>query len=132
MATATTVYTPSMQAQATVLLERASRWARGTRNRDGLPIVLFVSSRTDAAGNPIYWKTRADGLGCDCPSWLYRGACSHALACQMDTQRQAQQQPSATAWRECRCGALMEPTHRYKTCNACLERGRMLAFAGED
>lgn len=84
---ATAIITDSMKAQAQVLLERSSRWARGTRNSDGQAFVLFTSSRTDRDGNPIYHRTHAAGQGCTCPSWQHRGACSHALACQMDAER---------------------------------------------
>jgi hypothetical protein len=83
--------TPSMQAHAEVLLERASRWARGIDKSNGQAFVTFTSSRTDREGNPIYHKTHAAGLGCTCPSWLHRGSCSHALACQIDAERQAWQ-----------------------------------------
>lgn len=83
------IATPSMRAHAEVLVERSSRWARGFDHMTGHRFVMFVSSRTDKDGKPIYHKTRADGLGCTCESWLYRSACSHALACQWDTERQA-------------------------------------------
>ena len=78
-----------MRAQAEVLVSRASKWARGTRKRDGVEFVTFLSSRTTADGQPIYYYCRADSQGCTCPSWNYRGSCSHALACQMDREQRA-------------------------------------------
>ena len=86
---ATAVYTDSMKAQAQALLSRSHHWARGKRNSDDLEVVLFLSSQTTPDGLPIHYMTRLDGKGCTCRSWLFRSACSHALACQMVSERQA-------------------------------------------
>ena len=75
--------TDSMRAHAEVLRTRSARWCKGHRLSDGLPIYLFRSSRTNADGNPVLWETRQDGLSCNCPSFVYRSACSHALAVQI-------------------------------------------------
>lgn len=90
-------FTSSMHAQAEVLLARASRWARGERNKDGMAFFLFSSSRTTKDGTPIYHKTRADGGWCSCPSFEYRQACSHALAAQMNAERQARHDAESDA-----------------------------------
>jgi hypothetical protein len=84
---ATTLVTPSMQAHADVLLHRSERWARGVDNEKGVAFFLFVSSRTDREGRPIYHKTTRDGSGCTCPSYYHRGICAHALAAQRAAER---------------------------------------------
>jgi hypothetical protein len=89
MAVSIKATTPSMQAHASVLLSRAHKWARGFDNKRGVPIYLFASSRTDKDGNPIYHRTHHAGDGCTCPSYLYRGICSHALAAQQRAEQLA-------------------------------------------
>jgi hypothetical protein len=89
--TATTVYTSSQEAYASVLLARSARWARGYRNSDGLQFVLFASSRRMRDGTPIYHMTAVDGSGCSCSGYRFRGACSHALACRRESERVREQ-----------------------------------------
>lgn len=79
--------TASMNAYAEILLSRSDRWARGRRNRDGVQFVTFASSRRDKDGQPIYHQTAIDGSGCTCTGYLWRGICSHAIACRMDAER---------------------------------------------
>lgn len=79
--------TASMEAYARVLLARSSRWARGVDLKTGRQFVTFTSSRTTKDGQPIYHRTAIDGSGCCCPGYLYRGMCSHALACRWDTEQ---------------------------------------------
>ena len=89
---AATKATTAQQAYAQVLLERADRWAKGTR-KDGVRFITFVSSRTRPGGEPVYYYTRADGQsGCTCPGYLHRGDCSHSLAVRQDNERKARQQ----------------------------------------
>jgi hypothetical protein len=86
-----------MEAYAAVLLTRSDRWARGRDNRTGRQFVMFTSSRRTKDGKPIYHKTLVDGSGCTCDGYFHRGMCSHALACQIDTERareQATRRPS--------------------------------------
>ncbi len=78
--------TPSMQAHAAALFERADRWARGVRNRDGRAFVVFTSSRLDKAGRPVLYYTATDGSGCTCPSYYHRGMCAHAEACRLEAE----------------------------------------------
>lgn len=73
------IATPSMQAQAEVLMARSTKWAKGTR-ADGLEFYLFASSRTLADGTPIMNMTRRDGVACSCSGFLYRHLCSHVVA----------------------------------------------------
>lgn len=121
---ATAIVTDTMRQHADVLLARADRWARGRRNRDGLEFVLFASSRTLADGTPIYNMTRSDARGCTCKSWLYRSACSHALAVQTFNERKVQierqaVQPSKWHYCERKCGELLPPEHTRRYCDHC-------------
>lgn len=77
-----TVYTASQRARAASLVETAQTWTRGTRKLDGLAFVLFPSSKP---GHAYY--TTCDGSACTCQGFFYRGACSHALACKMETEQ---------------------------------------------
>lgn len=84
---ATAMVTDSMRAYAQVLLSKSAKWARGVDNEKGVAFVLFTSSRVDREGKPIYHKTIRDGSGCTCTGYLYRGICSHALACQWEAEQ---------------------------------------------
>lgn len=77
---AQTQYTDSQRARAAALLEQVQTWTRGRRKRDGRAFVLFASSKP---GHAYY--TAVDGSACTCQGYFHRGACSHALACQLDT-----------------------------------------------
>lgn len=79
---ASPVYTSAMEARAASLLETAQTWTWGRRKADGVQFVLFSSSRP---GHAYY--TRSDGQGCTCPSYAYRGACSHSLACRRNLEQ---------------------------------------------
>lgn len=74
------VYTESMQANAARLVESAPTWTRGRRKRDGLTFVIFPSSKP---GKAHY----ANELACTCPSYNYRGACSHVLAVHIEAEQ---------------------------------------------
>lgn len=74
--------TDSMRAHADLLLSRSHLWTRATRKSDGLAFVIFPSSRSNTA-----YYTRCDGGACTCKGYLWRGVCSHALACQIDAER---------------------------------------------
>jgi len=74
------VYTESMQANAARLIESAATWTRGRRKRDGLTFVIFPSSKP---GKAHY----ANELSCTCPSYNYRGACSHVLAVHIEAEQ---------------------------------------------
>jgi hypothetical protein len=78
------IVTDSMRAYARVLLSKSPKWARGVDREKGVAFVMFTSSRTDKDGKPTYHKTRCDGNGCTCRGYLYRGVCSHALACRWE------------------------------------------------
>lgn len=67
------VYTPSMEASATVLVENAHTWTRGVVKRTGARFVIFPSSKPGAAHY-------ASADACTCRSWNFRLACSHVLA----------------------------------------------------
>ena len=86
--------TPGMIAAAEILLVRSARWTRGTaRTTDGqlVNVVTFASSRVKKNGAMVTHVTRCDGEVCSCESFTYRQACSHALACRMDTERAREQ-----------------------------------------
>ena len=70
---AVAVYSKSQWARAASLLEIEKMWTRGTRKSDGLPIVLFPSSKPGHA----YYTSSA---GCTCKGYFHRGACAHVLA----------------------------------------------------
>jgi hypothetical protein len=75
--------TTAMQARASVLLSHAATWARGTRNDDGQPFVLFAGSK-----GATYMTSER---GCTCPSYLHRGECSHHLAvCRFEAEHEYQ------------------------------------------
>lgn len=74
------VYTQSMQAKASVLVEQAITWTRATRKSDGLAFVIFPSSKPGKA-----WY--ATEYGCNCPSYTHRGACSHQLAVKTEAEQ---------------------------------------------
>lgn len=82
------IATPSMQAQAEVLVARSAKWAKGTR-ADGLEFYLFASSRTLADGTPIMNMCRRDGVACSCPGFLYHHLCSHVVAVRMLNEQAA-------------------------------------------
>lgn len=67
------VYTVSMIARANQLVSESFKWTRGRRKSDGLTFVIFPSSKP---GRTYY----SSQIGCTCPSWSYRKACSHVLA----------------------------------------------------
>lgn len=75
-------YSDSQRARAAILVEHAKTWTRGTRKRDGLPFILFPSSKPGHA----YYTTET---ACSCQGFYYRGACAHVLAVQIEAERLA-------------------------------------------
>jgi hypothetical protein len=73
MAVQTGSYTVSMVARANQLVSESYKWTRARRKSDGLALVIFPSSKP---GRTYY----ASQIGCTCPGYLHRGACSHVLA----------------------------------------------------
>lgn len=142
MATATQMIpTESQRASAACHLERRSEWT--FYRVAGVRYVAMPSGRSGRV-----YRVRADGTGCECDAyqkWNY-SACAHMLAIreaanhdaiaewladqadELLAEYDAQQQP-ATAWKPCRCGALIEPEARsQRLCSGCLERGLLRLF----
>lgn len=81
--------TPAMREHAAVLLSRSATWARGTAQLPTggrVAFVMFSSSRTDKAGQPIYHRTARDGHFCSCPGYAYRSICCHVVAVKADAE----------------------------------------------
>ncbi len=74
MAQATVAPTPSQRAHAAQLVAERDRWLRGRTKADGRSFFVLPGSKGHA-----HW-TAADGSGCTCRGFFYRGTCSHVLA----------------------------------------------------
>ena len=66
--------TPSQQAHAAQLVAERDRWLTGRSKVSGRPFFVIPGSKGVA-----HW-TAADGSGCTCRGFAYRGQCSHVLA----------------------------------------------------
>ena len=84
---ARTIITRAMRKTADEVLARSTRWAKGTRNADGLRFYSFTSSRNQK----VLYMTSV--LGCTCPGFTNRGICCHSIAV---TEAQASQVLTAT------------------------------------
>ena len=117
-----TIVTPtlSQQANAERLAAEPERWLTGRSKASGRPFFVIPGSKGVA-----HW-TAADGSGCTCRGFAYRGQCSHVLAVQLrqDRERAARQVPGARYpvrptddYRYCACGVLIE--RRQRRCDGC-------------
>ena len=64
-------------AHAEQLVSASERWLTGRSKMNGRPFFVIPGSKGVA-----HW-TAADGSGCTCRGFRFRGRCSHALAVQM-------------------------------------------------
>jgi hypothetical protein len=110
-----TAPTTAMQARASDLLSHADRWARGIRNEDGQPFVLFTGSK-----GAVYFCSEQ---GCTCPSFRHRGACSHHVAVQQhvaDARVESETETALADLVSCRsCG---DRTRGERYCTPCRRR----------
>ena len=79
--------TPSQLAHAEQLAAAPKRWSRGRSKETGREFFVIPSSD----GSRAHW-TAADGSGCTCRGFYYRGCCSHVVAVTMAEARQAARQ----------------------------------------
>ncbi len=72
--TTVSVPTASQRAHAAQLVAERDRWLNGRSKENGRPFYVIPGSKGVA-----HW-TAADGSGCTCRGYQYRGQCSHVLA----------------------------------------------------
>ena len=73
--------TASQLAHAEQLVSESDRWLTGRAKADGRPFYVIPGSKGVA-----HW-TAADGSGCTCRGFAYRGQCSHVLAVRLRRRR---------------------------------------------
>ena len=74
--------TASQVAHAEQLVSESDRWLTGRAKANGRPFYVIPGSKGVA-----HW-TAADGSGCTCRGFAYRGQCSHVLAVKLRRQRE--------------------------------------------
>ncbi len=74
--------TASQVAHAEQLVAEHDRWLTGRSKANGRPFFVIPGSKGVA-----HW-TAADGSGCTCRGFAYRGQCSHVLAVKLRRERE--------------------------------------------
>ncbi len=105
------------------LAAEPERWLTGRSKANGRRFFVIPGSEGIA-----HW-TAADGSGCTCRGFAYRGQCSHVLAVKLrqDRERSALQTADRypvrppDPYRYCPCGVLIERWQRR--CDACADWG---------
>ena len=75
--------TASQLAHAQQLVAESERWLAGRAKANGRPFYVIPGSKGVA-----HW-TAADGSGCTCRGFRFRGTCSHVVAVTMREAREA-------------------------------------------